>query len=177
MSTSTIVRPTSSEYASHYARYIDLVTEADVLAALENQSKSAHALFASIPEEKGSYRYAPGKWSINEVLGHIVDSERVFAYRTLRFARNDATELPGFEQDDFAANANFDNLILQDILREYEAVRMSTVLLLKHLSSEAWSRRGVANGNPITVRALAFAIAGHELHHLGILKSRYLPGL
>jgi DinB superfamily len=177
MSTSTSVRPASTEYAPDYARYVDLVTEADVIAALENQFKAARGLFASVPEEKARYRYAHDKWSIKEVLGHVVDAERVFSYRALRFARYDSTELPGFDQDTFAANANFDNLPLHDILREYEAVRMSTVLLFKHLASDAWTQQGIANGNPITVRAVAFAIAGHELHHLGILRSKYLPGL
>src|SRR5215813_12156131 len=128
MSTFTVRKPASTEYPASYAQYIDLVTETDVIATLENQFKSARDLFASVPEEKASHRYAPGKWSIKEVLGHVVDGERVFSYRALRFARCDSTELPGFDQDTFAANANFDKVPLEDILREYEAVRMATVL-------------------------------------------------
>jgi DinB superfamily len=174
MSTSVIGRPATSEYASYFGRYIDLVDETDVIAVLERQLKSTRILLGNIAEDKANHRYAPGKWSIKELVGHIVDSERVFAYRALRFARNDQTELPGFDQDAFAANANFGNLPLSDIVQEYEAVRTSTLLFLRHLPPEAWSRRGIANGNEMTVRALAFTIAGHEVHHVQILRDRYL---
>jgi hypothetical protein len=174
MSTSVIGKPAPSEYAADFGRYIDLVDDTDVVAVLEGLLKSTRTFLGNIAEEKADHRYAPGKWSIKEVVGHIVDSERVFVYRALRFARNDQTELPGFDQDVFAANANFANLRLSDIVQEYEAVRMSTLLLLKHLSPEAWGRRGIANGNGMTVRAFAYTIAGHELHHVRILRDRYL---
>ena len=144
------------------------------MLALKNQMESTRALLDSIPEGQGGKRYEPGKWSIKELVGHVADCERIFAYRALRFARNDQTVLPGFDQDTFAANANFANLPLSDIVQEYEAVRRATLFLFKDLDSEAWNRRGVANNNDLTVRAIAFIIAGHELHHVGILKDRYL---
>ena len=144
------------------------------VAVLENQLNSTRAFLGGISEKQGNHRYEPGKWSIKEVVGHVADTERVFAYRALRFARNDQTELPGFDQDTFAANANFANLPLSDIVDEYVAVRMATVLLLRHVANDAWNRRGIANKNEMTVRALAFTIAGHELHHIDILKTRYL---
>jgi hypothetical protein len=174
MSTRAIGKPATSEYPVYYDRYITLVDEADIVAALQNQMKSTQALLASIPEERENYRYEPGKWSVKELAGHVIDTERVFAYRALRFARNDKTELPGFDQDTFAAQANFANVPLRDIVQEYEAVRHATILLFKHLDSDAWNRRGVANSNEISVRALAFVIAGHELHHADILRNRYL---
>ncbi len=174
MSTSAIGKPATSEYPVYYDRYITLVDETDIVATLQNQMKSTQALLASIPEERENYRYEPGKWSVKELAGHVIDTERVFAYRALRFARNDKTELPGFDQDTFAAQANFANVPLRDIVQEYEAVRHATILLFKHLDSDAWHRRGVANSNEISVRALAFVIAGHELHHADILRNRYL---
>jgi hypothetical protein len=169
-----IGKPAPSEFGAHFGRYINLVEDPDIIRVLENQLASTRALLAGISDETSVLRYEPGKWSIRELAGHVVDSERVFAYRALRFARNDKTELPGFDQDTFAANANFHNLPMQDIRLEYESVRTSTLFLFKHLQPEAWGRRGVANQNEITVRALAFTIAGHELHHMAILKGRYL---
>jgi hypothetical protein len=174
MSTSVVSRPAPSEYAAYFGRYIDLVAEPDVIAVLEGQARSMRELLGDISEEKANHRYAPGKWSIKEVVGHIIDTERVFAYRALRFARNDQTELAGFDQDVFAANANFANVTMKNILQEYEAVRSSTLWFLKHLPQDAWSRRGVASGNAMSVRAFAFAIAGHQVHHGRVLKERYL---
>jgi uncharacterized damage-inducible protein DinB len=174
MSNPVAVKPDVSEYGSYFGRYITLVADADIVAVLEDQLKTTRALLDSISEEKANHRYEAGKWSIKELVGHIADAERIFAYRALRFARNDKTELPGFDQDTFAASANFANLSLSAIIQEYEAVRRATILLLKNLGNDAWSRRGKANNTELTVRAIAFTIAGHELHHLGILKSRYL---
>ena len=167
-------KPAESEYGAYYGRYIQLVAGADIVAVLQDQMRSTRALLDSISEEKGNHRYEAGKWSIKELVGHMVDTERVFAYRALRFARNDRTPLPGFDQDTFAANANFANLPLGSIIQEYEAVRGATVLLFKNLARDAWDRRGSANNNEVTVRAIAFTIAGHELHHIDILKKRYL---
>jgi uncharacterized damage-inducible protein DinB len=174
MSTAAIRKPETSEYAGSFGQYITLVTDSDIIAVLQDQLNSTRALLDTISEEKSNHRYAAGKWSIKELVGHVSDSERVFAYRVLRFSRNDPTELPGFDQDTFAGNANFANIALTDIVEEYASVRRSTLLLLRHLADDAWSRRGVANQIELTVRALAFAIAGHELHHVGILKSRYM---
>jgi hypothetical protein len=174
MSTSAIGKPAPTEYGAHFGRYINLIEDPDVIRVLESQLVTTRVLLESISEETSLMRYEPGKWSIRELVGHIADCERVFAYRALRFARNDKTELPGFDQDTFAANAGFHSLPMQEIRQEYESVRQSTLFLFKHLQPEAWTRRGVANQNESTVRALAFTIAGHELHHTGILKSRYL---
>jgi uncharacterized damage-inducible protein DinB len=174
MTTIVAGKPAESEYPSYQGRYIALVSDPDLVAALEKQLKSARALLDTISEEKAGHRYEPGKWSIREVVGHLVDTERVFAYRALRFARNDKTELPGFDEKDFLANANFANRPLTSIVDEYAAVRQASILLFKHLDQDAWNRRGVANKIDVTVRAIAFLIAGHELHHIGILKTRYL---
>jgi uncharacterized damage-inducible protein DinB len=174
MSTVTAGKPATSEYASFYGSYIARVADDDIVAVLENQMQSTRAFLETISDEQGDKAYAPGKWSVKELIGHVIDSERVFAYRALRFARNDQTALPGFDQETFTANANFANRLLSDVVQEFEAVRRATVLLFKHLSPDAWHRRGSANGNEITVLALAFVIAGHELHHMDVLKTRYL---
>jgi uncharacterized damage-inducible protein DinB len=128
----------------------------------------------SLPEEKLLYRYAEGKWTIKEVLVHIIDDERIYAYRALRFARNDTTELPGFEQDDYARHSGANERTLKDILKEYTAVRNSTIAFFNSLDQKALTRAGVANKNLVSVRALAYHIAGHELHHINIIKERYL---
>ena len=128
----------------------------------------------SIPSEKGDYRYAPGKWSIKELLGHVIDGERIFAYRALRFGRNDQTALNGFEQDDYVAAGAFDKRELSDLIDEFEEVRRATIHLFRGFDETAWTRRGVASENEVSVRALAYIIAGHELHHMGVLRERYL---
>jgi hypothetical protein len=174
MSTTAIRKPAPSEYGAYFGRYITLIGNPDIIAGLERQLDETKALIGTLSEEKGNHRYEAGKWSIKELLGHVIDTERVFSYRALRFARNDSTELPGYDQDAFAANANYANISLVDILNEHEAVRRATLYLLKHLPSDAWDRHGIANKNHMTVRALAFTIAGHELHHRAILTTRYL---
>jgi uncharacterized damage-inducible protein DinB len=132
------------------------------------------ALLRSLPASMSTYRYAAGKWSVNEVVGHLIDSERIFAARALRFARSDATPLPGFEQDDYVRNSTFDSYPLGELASELGSVRESTVFLFKHLNEDAWMRRGTANGAEVSVRALAYIIAGHELHHREMLRARYL---
>ena len=166
-------KPDASEHLPYYGRYIALVPEGDVVSTLESQFRDTHALLAGIPAGRSTHRYAAGKWSINEVVGHIIDSERIFSVRALRFARADATPIPGFEQDDYVKNASFDSYPLAELVAELECVRRSTVLFFRHLTEEAWMRRGVANNAEITVRALAWIIAGHELHHREILGTRY----
>ncbi|HEX9000196.1 MAG TPA: DinB family protein [Blastocatellia bacterium] len=165
--------PAKDEYAPYYEKYTSLVPEGDIVAALEQQPAATLALLRSLSEEQGNHRYAPEKWSIKELVGHVIDTERIFAYRALRIARGDTTPLPGFEQDGYITNGNFDARRLSDLAAEFETVRQSTLFLLRHLSDEAWARRGVASENEVTVRALAHIIAGHELHHLEILRSRY----
>jgi len=169
-----IAAPDPSEYAPYYGRYIKLVGGSDVVAALEDQPRETLVLFSTLTEQQGDYRYAPDKWNIKEMLGHIIDAERVFSYRALRFARNDSTPLASFEQDDYVRSGNFGNLRLADLIEEFVSVRRATVWLFRTLSPEAWMRRGVASDNPVSVRAVAYIIAGHELHHRTVLKEKYL---
>lgn len=167
-------RPDETEYLSDYGKYISLVPEGDINALLAAQLDETLALLHSIPEASAGFRYAPDKWSIKELVGHVIDGERIFAYRALRFARNDQTALAGFEQDDYITHASFDDCSLAELASEFESVRRSTCYLFKHLNEEAWARRGTASENEVSVRALAYIIAGHELHHREILRSRYL---
>lgn len=174
MTSLTINRPDETEYISYYGRYVSLVPEGDILEVLSGQIKETLALLGSVPEERGGFRYAPDKWSIKELVGHMIDSERIFTYRALRFARNDGTPLPGYEQDDYIKNGSFDDYPLSELASELESVRRATVFLFKHLDKDAWSRKGLANDSEASVRALAYIIAGHELHHREILRTRYL---
>lgn len=145
-----------------------------VLTHLQENLNTTKEFIRSLPEEKLLHRYAEGKWTIKEVLVHIIDDERIYAYRALSFARNDATELPGFEQDDYARNSRANERSIDDILDEFVAVRDSTIALFNGLDEEALGRGGVANGNFVTVRALTYHIAGHEMHHVNLIKERYL---
>ena len=174
MTTSKINRPDETEYLPYYGKYVSLVTGDDVLATLNAQISETLALLRGIPESRGGFRYAAGKWSIKELVGHMLDSERIFAYRALRFARNDKTPVPGYEQDDYIRHGSFDACALADLAAEFESVRRATLFLFRHLDAEAWLRRGVANESEVSVRALAYIIAGHESHHVGILRERYL---
>jgi hypothetical protein len=167
-------RPESNEYAPYYGKYISLVPDGDVLVTLERQAPETAALLAR-PEADGDFRYAPGKWSLKESLGHVIDSERVFCYRALRFARNDKTPLAGFEQDDYVKDGPFGYCSLADLVEEFASVRNATVSMFRALDESAWTRRGVANNNEVTVRALAYIIAGHELHHRGLFQQKYFP--
>jgi uncharacterized damage-inducible protein DinB len=168
------ITPNTNEYAPYYEKYLSLVPPGDVLATLENQIKSSLSTLRGLSEEQADSRYAPDKWSIKEVVGHIIDSERIFSYRAFRFARNDQTALPGFEQDDYVRAGNFGNRRLSDLVDEFELVRGSTLHLLRSLDDEAWLRRGIANDNEVSVRALAYILAGHEIHHMRIIRERYL---
>lgn len=174
MTEMTINRPEATEYLPYYGRYISLVPDGDIIAVLSNQIDDTLALLRSISESQAGFRYAPDKWSIKELVGHVIDTERIFAYRALRFARNDQTPLPGYEQDDYIRNASFNDCLLGDLASEFESVRASSLFLFKHLNGEAWMRRGAANESEVSVRALAYIIAGHELHHREILRNRYL---
>jgi hypothetical protein len=174
MGTSAVVRPERSEYAPYYEGYISRVPDGDIVAALGKQLEETLALIRGIPEARGDYRYAEGKWSIKELLGHVIDGERVFAYRALRFGRGDTTPLSGFEQDDFVKGADFNKRTLEDLAKEYEYVRLASISLFESLEDRAWERRGTANNNDVSVRAIAFIIAGHERHHVEILRTRYL---
>ena len=167
-------RPAPGEHIPYFSKYIDLLKGDDVLAALDQQMADTLALLRTIPESKGEHRYAPGKWSIKETLGHVIDGERVFAYRALRFARTDETELPGFEENIYVPAGKFDRRTLADLTQEWELLRKANMLFFRGLDAEAWSRGGKANDAFITVRALAWIIAGHGKHHTELLRTRYL---
>lgn len=169
-----IAPPEPSEYQPYYGRYISLVGGNHLTATLDAQAGRSLAILRGISEEKSLHRYAAGKWSIKEILGHLTDAERIFTCRALRFARNDQTPLPGFEQDPYVAAANFDGRPWNRLIAEFEHVRRSTISFFEGLTPEDALRSGTASENPITVRALGYAIAGHELHHMRIIGERYL---
>jgi uncharacterized damage-inducible protein DinB len=170
-------RPEPGEYAPYYEKYIALVPGNEIVDVLEAQRKQMMQLFAARSERDGNFRYAAEKWTVKEVLGHVSDTERIFAYRALRIARSDQTPLSGFEQDDYVRAGAFGERTLTDLAEEFEHVRNATVALFGSLGKEAWLRRGVANKNEVSVRALAFIVAGHELHHRHILEERYFPAI
>lgn len=169
-------RPDASEYAAYYSGYISQVPDGDVVTMLGAQITETLALLRTIPEARATHRYAPGKWSIKEVVAHISDTERIMVYRALRIARGDQTPLPGFEQDGYIAVGRFDRFPLRDLVDELGAVRQATLHFMRSLDDEACARRGTASGFEVTPRALAYIVAGHERHHMSILRSRYLPG-
>jgi uncharacterized damage-inducible protein DinB len=168
-----ISKPAAGEFAAYYSRYIDLVPDGDVLGTLASQIRTTVHALRAISDADSLKRYAAGKWSIREVLGHVIDGERIFAYRALRFARNDQTPLAGFEQDDYIAPAKFDSRPWGELIAEFEVVRQSSLAMFRGLDQEAWSRRGTAAENPMSVRAVAYVIAGHERHHMNVLREKY----
>ena len=171
--TTSFGRPQSDEYTPYYERYISLVGSEDIIGLLERQAPETATLFKSA-NAKADFRYAPGKWSVKEMLGHVNDTERIMAYRALRIARGDKTPIEGFEQDDYVRDGNFGQRMLADLIEEFADVRTATLALFRHLDSEAGLRRGIANKNEVSARALAYIIAGHELHHRRMLKEKYL---
>jgi hypothetical protein len=174
MATLTTARPEATEHHPYYGKYIALVREDDAIQALESQMAEALALLRTIPESKGDHRYGPDKWTIKEVLGHLIDAERVFAYRALRFARKDQTPLPGFDETTYVPAGGFGRFALADLASEWELVRRSNLALFRRFDAEAWTRMGVASDHPVSVRALVFIIAGHGRHHVAIVRERYL---
>jgi len=166
-------RPQADEYPLFYKGYIDTVKN-DVLAELEQQIETFQVLLKQIPAEKAAFAYADGKWTIIELLGHILDTERIMAYRTLRIARNDSTPLAGFEENDYVANAHFADRSLESMAIEFEHLRKANLFLINSLNETELSRVGISNEKPISVKALIFIIAGHLNHHMRILKERYL---
>ena len=169
-------KPGSGEFTPYYQSYIDEVPSGDVVATLEAQRKETAALLAGAAAAKADFRYAPGKWSVKEIVGHVADAERVFAYRALRFARGDATPLPGFNENAWVPAGNFGARTLADLATELAAVRDGTLALARSLDDAAAAGRGTANGKEISVRALVWITAGHERHHLRVLRERYLGG-
>ena len=166
-------RPGTNEYNPYYSTYIKLVPDGDIIHILEQQMKETNLLLKDISDSEGHFRYAPNKWSIKEVIGHIADTERIMAYRLLSIARGETAEFPGYNDDMYVLRAAFDKQAMQDLLTNLTVVRQSTVHLLKSLDKDAWLQRGIANNSEVTVRALANIIAGHELHHRQIIKVRY----
>jgi hypothetical protein len=168
-----IGRPGSDEAAAHYFTYINQVAGDDVVALTEAQLEESLRFFSGISEEKSLWRYAPEKWSIRQVLNHVSDTERIFASRALWFARGFAEPLPGFDQNIAAAGAGADEISYAAHIEEFRSVRLSTISLLRNMPPEAWGRRGVASGNPFTVRSVAYIIPGHVAHHIGVLRAKY----
>lgn len=163
-----------AEFNPYYAKYVALVPPGDVLATLEAQLAETVAVLDAAGEERAGHRYAPGKWSVREVVGHLIDTERVFAYRAMCAARGESAGLPGFDENAYVAAADFDRRTLGSLLGEFTAVRRATLALFRHFDDPALARHVVANGAPVTARALAWITAGHELHHRRILQERYL---
>lgn len=168
------MRPSIDEYAPYYQSYVDLVGGNEIIPVLESQTDEFITLMKTIPEVKKTYTYAQGKWSIAELLGHVIDSERIMTFRALWFARNDTNPLPGFEQDDFVKSAGFNNRTLSSLAEEWIHLRRSNIILFKSFDNNALARHGIANNNNVTVLALLFIIAGHFTHHLNVLKEMYL---
>jgi len=172
----TIERPGADEYAAPYAPYIAALPEWDILALLERQRAEVVSLFRAIPEERGTFRYQPGKWSIVDVINHLIDAERIFSVRALRIARGDTTPLPGWDENEYAAAAGADGRSPDELATEFDAVRRATIALFQSFDPEAIARRGTANNHSVTVRALIYIIAGHVEHHRRVLAERYSVG-
>ena len=172
-----IPRPAPDEHAEYYSRYIDRVRATDVLRELEDQVDRVCDVVGAFGDEGAKHRYAEGKWSVKDIVGHLTDSERVFTYRATAFARSDTTSLPGMDENAWVAAANFDAVPLDALLDEFAAVRAASVLLFRNLSPAELARQGVGNGRPMSVRAVPWLIVGHTDHHLGVIEDRYrLPG-
>lgn len=169
-------RPLETEYAPFYRGYISHVNEEEILPVLRSQLDDLEELFGSVTPERETYRYAEGKWSIREVAGHLIDAERVFGYRAFSIARGDTNSLPGFDENEYMLRAPYDRVLLEDLLSEFRLVRLANIAMLRNLDEEAWKRVGTANDSAVSVRALAFIMAGHARHHMGVLRERYQIG-
>jgi hypothetical protein len=167
-------RPAASEYHPRYARYIDLVPETDLPAALSRQLDETGALLAGIGEATANASYAPGKWTIREVVGHVLDTERILGFRLLCFARGDTAVLQRADEELYVKNAAFGRYSMADLFDEFALIRNSHVSLVRHLPAEAWDQVGTAAGDPVSARAIGYLMLGHERHHVAILQSRYL---
>jgi uncharacterized damage-inducible protein DinB len=171
-----IPKPMTGEYAPYTTMYIDLLPDDGlVLKHLQDNLENTISFIRSLPDEKLTYRIAEGEWTIKEILVHIIDDERIYCYRALRYARNDTTQLPGFEQDEYVPYSGANGRELEEIIEEFASVRMATLTFFKSLDEEALTRKGVGSGNIMSVRAAAYHIAGHELHHVNSIKENYLP--
>lgn len=166
--------PESTEYAHFYSTYVELVEKTNIITTLNNQMHEVFTLMNSVPGEKAYFRYAPDKWTLKEVLGHMIETERVFSYRAFAISRGDTQALPGMDQNEYMQGNNYNKRSLANLANEYLAVRVATIHLLSSMTKEMIQRKGNASGTDVTVRALAFIIAGHDAHHLNIIKEKYL---
>ncbi|MBL7838891.1 MAG: DinB family protein [Cyclobacteriaceae bacterium] len=166
--------PDFSVLPKYYHHYVMLVQNESLIDALEQSGKQLVSLLSSVPEEMGEYRYEAGKWSVKELICHMMDAERIFAYRALRFARNDSTNLPGFEENDYASEANAHARTLHQLLDEAQRLRQTTIDLFTSFTTDMLQRKGTANKNLVSVINIGYIIAGHETHHRNVLKERYL---
>ena len=163
-----------NEYSEYYGYYISLNTSENLLSNLENQLEATTSFFKSLPTEKLDYQYEAGKWTPKDILQHIIDTERIFAYRALRFARFDTINLPGYEENDYADAAHANTRTIEDLIEEYRIVKSATIYLFKSFSEKMLLNIGQANNAPASVRAIGYIIPGHEIHHINIIKVRYL---
>lgn len=167
-------RPKADEHLEYYGRYIERVPDGDIVEILEKQISETIAFLRAIPESRVDYQYAPGKWTPRQIAGHLSDGERVFQYRAWRFSRADTTPVPGFDENHYVDHAPFTNVSMNDLIDEFEQLRRASVHMFRNMDADAMSRRGSANGAEITVRALAWIMAGHETHHMQVLREKYL---
>ncbi len=167
------MRPRTGDNNPYYDRYISLIGDDDIIEVLEEQRKTSEKFLKTFTEKQGNYSYADGKWTVKEVLGHVIDTEKIMAYRALAFARGEKQSLPGFEQDDYVAESNFNNRSLDDLINEFLTARESNIILFKSFDEEILNRRGIASESEVTVLALIYIIAGHEKHHMKILREKY----
>ena len=167
------MKPKPEDYDAIYRGYISLIGDDDIIEVLEEQRKTFEKFLKTFTEKQENFSYADGKWTVKEVLGHVIDTEKIMAYRALAFARGEKQSLPGFEQDDYVAESNFNNRSLDDLINEFLTARESNIILFKSFDEEIFSRRGIASESEVTVQALIYIIAGHEKHHMKILRERY----
>ncbi|MGZ5437744.1 MAG: DinB family protein [Pyrinomonadaceae bacterium] len=169
-------RPTETEYAPSFESYVSHVTEDDILPAMRSQIDAVDVLLDRVTPERETYAYGEGKWTIRQIVGHLIDGERVFGYRALCIARGETQDLPGFDENAYMPNAPYEHIELEDLLSEFRLVRLSNIAMLRTLDETAWTRMGMANGAPVSVRALAYVMVGHARHHMGVLRERYQIG-
>lgn len=165
--------PQPDEYSEYYGRYINLVKDTDLFEKLASQLHEMEELFSKVDDAKSNFKYAPGKWSIKEVLGHVLDAERVFSYRALCISREDKQPLPSFDENEFIRQSNFGNIKLEQLVKEFSLLRSANILLFNGFTDEMWLRKGTASNNTVSVRALAYILVGHAEHHKNILVERY----
>ena len=170
----TIEKPKAEDAPKYYQNYLSLISENNLADALQNSMNNTLKFISSIPKEKEEHRYAEGKWTVKEVFGHIIDCERILAYRATRFSRKDSTDLPGFEQDNYAPNANTSQRTLAEMADEYKAVRQASIALFSYMTPDMLDFKGTANKTVVTARSIGWFIAGHDIHHCKVIKERYL---